>query len=91
MRGVGFEEWIDALAATAESRNVEAEKNPAVKLLEFYRRAAEEGRDEGKKMARCLDTAKAEEGSVTLRALRTEGSVEEWMGRWMGQWGLTEG
>ncbi len=84
---VEFAEWVSALRRSADdaigSGNIDLERNPAIRLLEFY---------EGTVAAdspRMLTSTRAEEASP---ALKTVGPVgEEWLRVWLEQWGLTQG
>ncbi|KAF2836219.1 putative NRPS-like enzyme [Patellaria atrata CBS 101060] len=60
IRAVPIDDWVEALAHSAE-RYVDPERNPAVKLVDFYHEAAKQGRG-----ARMLATGKAERASRTL-------------------------
>ena len=82
VRAVQFSEWIKALGQGAHD-SVDPEKVPAVKLLDFYRKA--EG--VGKKDPRMLTSYKAEAASKTLRCA---GAVcEDCVRNWMQQWDIT--
>ncbi len=83
MRTVQFDEWTQALSQSAESF-VEPERNPAVKLLDFYRGAARVGQE-----PRMLMSQRAEKASNLLQRV---GSVNEtWVRIWMQQWGFRVG
>lgn len=85
VRAVPFEEWIEVLAHSADEP-VDPERNPALKLLEFYHQAARAGPKGGQ--ARMLESKHAERASRTLRRV---GVVDEGcVGVWMGQWGVAE-
>ena len=80
MRQVSFDQWIEALSQST-SDFIDPERNPAIKLLEFYRSAARVG-----KGSRMLSSHKAEKASETLQGV---GAVcEDWVGNWMQQWGF---
>ncbi len=69
----------DALA----SGDIDLERNPAIRLLEFYEGTVEAD------SPRMLTSRKAEQASP---ALKTVGPVgEEWLRVWLEQWGLTQG
>lgn len=78
MNTVPFEEWTEVLSQSAEEV-IDAERNPAVKLLDFYRAAAKAG-----KGSRMLTSLKAEEASRTLQDV--EAVNQEWVRNWMTQW-----
>ena len=83
---VEFAEWVSALRTSADdaiaSGNIDLDRNPAIRLLEFY---------EGTAVAdspRILTSLKAEDASP---ALKTVGRVgEEWLRVWLEQWGLAQ-
>jgi len=80
MKTVPFDEWIGELSRTADEL-IDPERNPAVKLLDFYRGASRAGQG-----ARVLASQKAEQASKTLTCV---GAVdEEWVGIWMQHWGF---
>ncbi|KAI0868670.1 acetyl-CoA synthetase-like protein [Hypoxylon argillaceum] len=80
LKPVSFEEWLGKLEGCDEPLE-DVDKNPAVKLVEFYREA---GRAGG--VPRRMMTWKATQASKTLREI---GPVnEEWMTAWSRQWGL---
>ncbi|KAI4122400.1 MAG: hypothetical protein LQ338_005847 [Usnochroma carphineum] len=78
VRVVGFDEWVRALGESAEETR-DLERNPAVKLLDFY-----EGMREGG--VTVLETERTRRASGTLDALGKVG--ERWLGLWLGQWGF---
>lgn len=81
MQGVPFAEWIEILGKSADEI-IDSEKNPAIKLLDFYRNATKL-QDKGSRM---ILSQKAENLSHTLRRL---GPVNiTWLKAWMQQWGL---
>ena len=83
MNAVPFEEWIEFLGQSADG-HLDPDRNPAVKLLDFYRGAAKVGK-KGQR-ARMLESRKAEGASRTLRSV---GAVNEgWVRNWMQQWGV---
>ena len=80
-RTVSLEEWISALEKSqVDILNVE--ENPAVKLLDTYRSAAE-GVENGFR-ASLIDTTRTESYSVTMRNM--EKVSPELMKRWCKQW-----
>ncbi|KAL9116656.1 MAG: hypothetical protein Q9187_006818 [Circinaria calcarea] len=82
-RAIPFDEWIEALDQSADEF-IDPERNPAIKLLDFYRGVAKVG-----KGSRKLISHKAEKASQTLRRV---GAVNEgWVRNWMEQWGINIG
>ncbi|KAL8917607.1 MAG: hypothetical protein Q9172_005770 [Xanthocarpia lactea] len=82
-RAVQYRQWVEALGNSADEL-LDPERNPAVKLLDFYQKAAIVGK-EGPRM---LPSHKAEAASKTLRSV---GAVKEgWVKLWMQQWGILE-
>ncbi|KAK7997482.1 trna 2 -phosphotransferase 1 protein [Apiospora arundinis] len=78
-----FDAWLQQLEDSSRECLPDVEKNPAAKLIEFYKSISE------RKSQPRLDTTKAESASVTLR---TTGPVNtSWIAHWMRQWGLAEG
>lgn len=76
---VSIAKWLEKLEESSKSKDLDvARKNPAVKLLDFYR-------DFGKKdMNSIMETKEAQKGSKTMRDL---GPVKaEWMKLWLEQW-----
>ena len=80
MRTVQFDEWTEALSQSADTL-VDSEKNPAIKLFDFYRGAARVS-----KGSRVLTSHKAEKASKTLQ--RVGAVKEEWVMIWMRQRGF---
>ena len=83
-----FEEWLEKLKASAEeselNENVDVERNPAIRLVEFYSNSVT-----ADKSRRILPTTASTEASRTLREL---GPLNRgWLENWMGQWGLRTG
>lgn len=77
-----FATWLKRLEESSSDFLQGVEKNPAVKLTEFYARISEGGGQVR------LETSRAESASETLR---TTGPVNaEWVARWMRQWDLTK-
>lgn len=80
---VPFQVWLDKVRADAEmagSADVEAmlKSNPAAKLLGFYEKLAEDGKNLG------FETSKTEDASSKMRSI---GEIKpEWIERWMGGW-----
>ncbi|KAE8557519.1 hypothetical protein EYB25_002226 [Talaromyces marneffei] len=85
LQGVTFEEWVGKLNLSAEEAekadNVDIERNPAIRLLQFYANAAT-----SKEKGRRLWPIAAVQASETLRALGPLGST--WLENWMVQWGI---
>ena len=80
VKPVPFEEWIRKLEKIVDE-GLDAEQNPAIKLLEFYQNAAT-----AKQRPRMLSSHRAEEASVTLQNV---GAVNnDWENIWMRQWGI---
>ncbi|KZO93857.1 acetyl-CoA synthetase-like protein [Calocera viscosa TUFC12733] len=88
-RLVPFSEWLDALSEAAED-DAEVTRNPAIKLLDFYRsigeKETETGQDQTKEAMGMpdMETREAEARSETLRNLPCLG--EEDALNWMGYW-----
>ncbi|KAI0111253.1 acetyl-CoA synthetase-like protein [Nemania sp. FL0031] len=81
LKPVSFDEWLDKLEGSNESLE-DVDKNPAVKLVEFYHEASRVGG-----APRCMMTWRATQASKTLREI---GPVNrEWMTMWSKQWDLT--
>ena len=76
---VSLSEWLAAV-----EREQDLQKNPAGKLIDFYKGMVEVG-EAGKKMV-VLDTARTRERSEVLRGM--EGVKGDWMEGWMRRWGL---
>ena len=76
---VSLSEW---LAAVEQEQDLQ--KNPAGKLIDFYKGMVEVG-EAGKKMV-VLDAARTRERSEVLRGM--EGVKGDWMEGWMRGWGL---
>lgn len=84
VRPVPFADWLRKLKTTELDENVDIERNPAIRLVEFYENAA--NADKGQ---RVLPTDAATETSQTLRNL---GPLQRgWVEGWMRQWGLKVG
>ena len=80
-----FEEWVERLKASAEEvendENIDVERNPAIRLVDFY-----SGTIGGKKDARILPAKASTKASKTLREL---GPLSRgWLDNWMAQWSL---
>ncbi|RAL67417.1 hypothetical protein DID88_008172 [Monilinia fructigena] len=88
VKPVKFEQWVDALKASVNEAertgNVNVDANPAMRLLEFYSKAAAGGAVE--KGARTLPTNVSQAASKTLRTLGPLN--KEWLENWMVQWGI---
>ncbi|KZO93858.1 acetyl-CoA synthetase-like protein [Calocera viscosa TUFC12733] len=88
-RLVPFSEWLNALSQSAEDES-EVTRNPAIKLLDFYRGIGEHDmkteQDKTKEAMGMpeLETKEAEARSETLRNVRCLG--EEDALKWMGYW-----
>lgn len=79
---VAFATWLKHLEESSREFLQDVDKNPAIKLTDFYERISE-GNSQVK-----LETSKAESASETLRS--TGAVSASWVGRWMRQWGLTK-
>ncbi|PVH77569.1 acetyl-CoA synthetase-like protein [Cadophora sp. DSE1049] len=77
IESVPFPEWFSKLEASSKT-DVDADANPATKLLPFYQ-GMRDGTSEVK-----LDTTRSMQMSETLRGLKLVG--EEWMEIWLKQW-----
>ncbi|KAI0004732.1 putative NRPS-like enzyme [Xylariaceae sp. FL0662B] len=86
IRPVSFNEWLEILQAsvdkTEQDGNIDVERNPAMRLVGFYKDASVENR----KGQRALQSRAAQEASKTLRDLGPLGS--DWLENWMVQWGI---
>ena len=82
---VPFEEWVERLKASAEEaehdENIDIERNPAIRLLDFYSDAIG-----AKKGERILPANASTKASKTLRELGPLG--RDWLNNWMVQWSL---
>ena len=80
-----FEEWVERLKASAEEaendENIDIERNPAIRLVDFYLDAIG-----AKKGQRILPANASTEASKTLRELGP--LSRDWLDNWMVQWGL---
>lgn len=76
---VGFGERMEKLEASAERGEVE--RNPGVKLLDFYR-----GMRDGGRGGVVMDTKETQKKSEVMRELGTVNV--EWMKLWLDQWGF---
>ena len=80
-----FEEWVERLKASAEEaendENIDIERNPAIRLVDFYSDAVG-----AKKGQRILPANASTEASKTLRELGP--LSRQWLDNWMVQWGL---
>ena len=85
VKPVPFEEWVETLRQSAEAadgdKSVDVERNPAIRLLEFYTKASKT--DKGR---RILPTTGSEAASKTLRELGPLNRA--WLENWMVQWGV---
>ncbi|KAF2085480.1 acetyl-CoA synthetase-like protein [Saccharata proteae CBS 121410] len=68
---VPTQQWVEAVQKSASMPDADANKNPAIKLLDFYENMAAETRET------C-------ERSGTLKEMPSV--TEDWMGKWMEQW-----
>ncbi|KAK0614921.1 hypothetical protein B0T17DRAFT_540571 [Bombardia bombarda] len=85
VRLVSYDEWVDALRESAriadETGNVDVERNPAIRLVEFYA-----GLAKGGDSPRSLASHRSEKAS---KALRKAGAVnQDWVKTWLSQWKL---
>ena len=76
---LSLSEWLAAVEGEQD-----LQKNPAGKLIDFYKGMVEVG-EAGKKMV-VLDTARTKEKSEVLRVM--EGVKGSWLEGWMRGWGL---
>ncbi|KAL7626082.1 hypothetical protein AAE478_002852 [Parahypoxylon ruwenzoriense] len=87
VRSVPFEQWVDALRASADEAertgSFEVDRNPAIRLVDFYANASALGAESG---PRYLPSARSERASATLRGLGPLG--KDWLENWMIQWGV---
>ena len=79
MKVVPFEEWLRVLSQSAKE-SVDMDRNPAVKLLEFYRdTTTAKGR---------LRRLKVQRSGQVRKMLEGVGAVnQDWVRNWMQQWG----
>ncbi|KAH8655420.1 hypothetical protein BX600DRAFT_515242 [Xylariales sp. PMI_506] len=74
--------WLSALEASAKDGNLD--RNPGIKLLEFYKDA-----DRTSASGLELPVLQSQETQESSETLRTVGPVKkEWMSQWMKQWGF---
>ncbi|TAQ86889.1 hypothetical protein B7494_g4804 [Chlorociboria aeruginascens] len=87
VRPVPFEDWLERLKTSAEEAekdaNVDVERNPAIRLIEFYTKAST-----ATDSRRILPTDGSEGASKTLRNLGP--LSRDWMENWMVQWGIKQ-
>ena len=84
VRAAQFDEWIEVLSQSEDDDFADPERNPAIKILDFYRGAMRVA-----KGPRVLTSHEAEKASKTLQRV---GAVnEEWVRVWMRQWGFKMG
>ena len=80
-----FEEWVERVRASAEEaeddENIDIERNPAIRLVDFYSDAI--GAKKGQRM---LPAKASTEASKTLRELGP--LSRDWVNNWMVQWRL---
>ncbi len=80
-----FEEWVEKLKESAEEaendENIDVERNPAIRLVDFYSDAIG-----AKKGQRILPANASTEASKTLRELGP--LSRDWLDNWMVQWRL---
>ncbi|KAI1296444.1 acetyl-CoA synthetase-like protein [Xylaria venustula] len=79
LQPVSFEQWLDKLENCRDSLE-DVDKNPAIKLVDFYRTAGRAS------VPRRMMTWRAAQASKTLREV--DAANEEWMNTWLDQWGL---
>jgi hypothetical protein len=79
LKPVTLEDWLNKLEDRTELLE-DVDKNPAIKLADFYRKAGTAS------TPRWMMTWRAAQASKTLREI---GPVNpQWMSRWLKQWGL---
>lgn len=83
VKPVSFHAWVDRLRQSMDDDVVDLERNPAIRLLDFFTGLTLSG-DE----ARHFGSTKAAAASPTLRTV--EAVNEAWVRTWMAQWGLVE-
>ncbi|KUJ07624.1 acetyl-CoA synthetase-like protein [Mollisia scopiformis] len=76
---VAFKEWLRRLEDSAEGENIDIEKNPGVKLLDFYNAMRH---DESGNVI--MDVSETERRSEKIRELKPVSA--EWVSLWMEQW-----
>ncbi|KAI1097411.1 acetyl-CoA synthetase-like protein [Jackrogersella minutella] len=86
LQPVSFEEWVRVLSEHADemenSDTIDVDRNPAIRLVNFYTEAAE-----SKRGARAFVSHKAMRDSDTLREI---GAVNRgWINNWMKQWDIS--
>ncbi|KAL9594502.1 MAG: hypothetical protein Q9219_006996 [cf. Caloplaca sp. 3 TL-2023] len=74
---VDFDTWVKALGESAEKSPEDVDRNPGIKLLDFYEGLSGAG-------STVLETRETEGVSGTVKGLGTVG--EEWMRKWLEQW-----
>ena len=78
---VPLDQWVTALQDSAAATKPEdVNRNPGLKLMDFYEGVARGEKDEGV----WLETRETEKESETMRSLRGVGP--EWMDVWLKQW-----
>ncbi|KAI0381395.1 acetyl-CoA synthetase-like protein [Hypomontagnella monticulosa] len=86
MQPVSFEEWVRILSDSARemdsSGSIDVDRNPALRLVEFYSGIAKSAQE-----PRSFVTRRAERASKTLHKTRAVNS--DWVDNWMTQWGIT--
>ena len=80
LKTVSFDEWVDNLEESGKEKNVQAGKNPALKLMDLY-----QGMRKGGEMVR-LDTKETLKRSEVMRGLKPVDGA--WMRLWLEQWGF---
>ena len=80
VKPVPFEEWVQKLEKSAD-KELDMDKNPAIKLLDFYQKAGK-----AKQGQRMLSSKRAEEASTMLQNVGAVNS--DWESIWMRQWGI---
>jgi nucleoside-diphosphate-sugar epimerase len=79
-RAVTFAKWVESLGKSANEKDVDVEKTPAIKLLDFYHGMSDGSGEIGMR----LETKDTQIASQTMRGLRGVG--KEWMELWLDQW-----
>ena len=78
INAVSTTEWLQLLEESAKGKYVDVARNPAVKLLDFYRALSRDN------IVSLLDTEKAKKASKTMWGL--DPVKAEWMKLWLKQW-----
>ena len=104
VRSVSFEEWLERLKASAEEGerdgNVDVERNPAIRLIDFYTNASAKGEKGERKLPAVesvfeLHSKHLPVADQTTRAMKASRTLRElgplnrnWVDNWMRQWGI---